>query len=539
MSIRVVGKRCEDGVRGDEDCVSIQVEDDDTVHIAKLVRKFPGAVGLEYWVPGLDGHPGYWHTLQCIGGRMFCDDWTKPSLFHPVYHKDSKRKMEDQIDNGALSTSDHLKQRRVQSPPITTAIPTVVSSSSSTTNTSNFLPSSVNPPTNYAPPAAATASPFQSPQCTDLIVLGINYKSSEDSVRAYFEQFGPLSLCEIKRDYNGVSKGFGFIRFRDYKAQTRVLKENHHVVYGRACQVKIPESKHGPNTFSKAAHTMRKIFVARLPQGTTTEDLRAYFSQFGDVVDVYIGQPFRAFGFVTFRDTSCIPLLYSQQHFLNGSSLHIGPAEPKGSAGGNQIPTSNAHVHEFRPSAAAVNSSSTTQLLNALQQSHTNAQNWDSTGQSMTAYLAHAIQQKMNKRPDEPSTFGLGQPGNTSSYDEVASATAAAVAVAAAAQQHTSSDLQQQLANLLAQPSVMAGFLSLASQQHLSRNTDPGAWEAAAAAAMAAAAASSVVSNSQSQGGHGSQQQHGYHHHHHHPGTGGRFYDPPSSGDGSSQQNHW
>lgn len=32
----------------------------------------------------------------------------------------------------------------------------------------------------------------------------------------------------------------------------------------------------------------KKIFVGRLPQEATAEDLREYFSRFGNIVDVYV-----------------------------------------------------------------------------------------------------------------------------------------------------------------------------------------------------------------------------------------------------------
>ena len=34
----------------------------------------------------------------------------------------------------------------------------------------------------------------------------------------------------------------------------------------------------------------------------TADDLREYFSKFGEVTDVFIPKPFRAFAFVTFLD---------------------------------------------------------------------------------------------------------------------------------------------------------------------------------------------------------------------------------------------
>ncbi len=34
-------------------------------------------------------------------------------------------------------------------------------------------------------------------KCVDLIVLGVPWKSTEDVVRKYFEQYGEVVLCEV------------------------------------------------------------------------------------------------------------------------------------------------------------------------------------------------------------------------------------------------------------------------------------------------------------------------------------------------------
>ena len=47
-----------------------------------------------------------------------------------------------------------------------------------------------------------------------------------------------------------------------------------------------------------------KIFVGRITESTTKENLKTYFEQFGVVDDVYIPTPFRSFAFVTFHENS-------------------------------------------------------------------------------------------------------------------------------------------------------------------------------------------------------------------------------------------
>ena len=44
------------------------------------------------------------------------------------------------------------------------------------------------------------------------------------------------------------------------------------------------------------------MFVGRCTDDMTAEDLREYFGKFGEVTDVFIPKPFRAFAFVTFLD---------------------------------------------------------------------------------------------------------------------------------------------------------------------------------------------------------------------------------------------
>ena len=39
-------------------------------------------------------------------------------------------------------------------------------------------------------------------KCVDLIVLGIPWKSTEEVVRRYFEQYGEVVLCEVNQNNN-------------------------------------------------------------------------------------------------------------------------------------------------------------------------------------------------------------------------------------------------------------------------------------------------------------------------------------------------
>lgn len=161
-------------------------------------------------------------------------------------------------------------------------------------------------------------------RCSDLIVLGLPWKTDEEALREYFRTFGDLLLVQIKRDpKTGSSKGFGFVKFYDYEAQIKALAQRH-LIDGRWCDVRIPNSKEG-----LVPKVPSKVFVGRCTESITADDLRDYFGKFGQVTDVFIPKPFRAFSFVTFLDPEVAQSLCGEDHIIKGVSVNISNASPK------------------------------------------------------------------------------------------------------------------------------------------------------------------------------------------------------------------
>ncbi|WAR11894.1 TADBP-like protein [Mya arenaria] len=245
------------------------VDQDGTILLTSLVAQFPGACGLKY-----RSETGGLRGVRLANGSLYPPGGMWGDTVYIVnFPKESKRKVDEELENPVSSKMKKVETRKT----------------------------------------------------SDLIVLGLPWKSTEDDMKAYFEQFGDLVLTQVKRDpRSGQSKGFGFIKFKDYEAQLRCLAARHRID-GRWCEVNLPNS----HTEQDNNPTNRKIFVARCTEDLTNEELREYFEQFGEVVDVFIPKPFRAFAFVTFADPLVAERLCGEDHIIKTASVHISSAEPK------------------------------------------------------------------------------------------------------------------------------------------------------------------------------------------------------------------
>lgn len=77
----------------------------------------------------------------------------------------------------------------------------------------------------------------------------------------------------------------------------------------------------------------KKIFVGRLPQEATAEDLRQYFSRFGRILDSYVPKDpkrsgHRGFGFVTFAEEGVADRVSRRRHEILGQEIVIDSATP-------------------------------------------------------------------------------------------------------------------------------------------------------------------------------------------------------------------
>nr|XP_057945008.1 TAR DNA-binding protein 43 isoform X2 [Doryrhamphus excisus] len=269
-----------------EEPMEIPSEDDGTVLLSTVAAQFPGACGLRFRSPvsqcmrGVRLVEGVLHAPENGWGNIvYVVNYPKASSLQSssslcLTYSDNKRKM-DEID-----ASSAVKMKRGDM------------------------------------------------KTSDLIVLGLPWKTTEQDLKDYFSTFGEVIMVQVKRDTNtGNSKGFGFVRFTEYESQEKVISQRH-MIDGRWCDCKLPNSKvnmQGPDEPLRS----RKVFVGRCTEDMTTDELRQFFMQYGEVTDVFIPKPFRAFAFVTFADDQVAQSLCGEDLIIKGVSVHISNAEPK------------------------------------------------------------------------------------------------------------------------------------------------------------------------------------------------------------------
>ncbi|KAI9098582.1 hypothetical protein DFS34DRAFT_579964, partial [Phlyctochytrium arcticum] len=134
-----------------------------------------------------------------------------------------------------------------------------------------------------------------------MFIGGLNWETTDESMRAYFEKFGEVDDCVVMKDpATSRSRGFGFLTFRDPASVDEVVQLEH-TLDGKIIDPKraIPREEQDKT---------EKIFVGGVGSDVTEDQFREYFTQFGKVIDATLmidretGRP-RGFGFITFENS--------------------------------------------------------------------------------------------------------------------------------------------------------------------------------------------------------------------------------------------
>ncbi|KAG9234797.1 hypothetical protein BJ875DRAFT_460650 [Amylocarpus encephaloides] len=161
-----------------------------------------------------------------------------------------------------------------------------------------------------------------------MFIGGLNWETTDESLKEYFSQFGEVLECTVMRDgASGRSRGFGFLTFKDARTVNIVMVKEHYLD-GKIIDPKraIPRDEQERTS---------KIFVGGVSQEATEQDFKEYFMQFGRVVDATLmmdkdtGRP-RGFGFVTFDSEAAVEACLDSPLEILGKPIEVKKAQPRG-----------------------------------------------------------------------------------------------------------------------------------------------------------------------------------------------------------------
>ncbi|KAL3640303.1 hypothetical protein CASFOL_015271 [Castilleja foliolosa] len=165
-----------------------------------------------------------------------------------------------------------------------------------------------------------------------IFIGGLARETTPAQFLKHFGKYGQITDSVIMKDrLTGQPRGFGFVTYADAAVVDRVIEDTH-IINGKQVEIKrtIPRGTNS-NDFKT-----KKIFVGGIPTTVCEDELREFFSSFGEVKEQQIMKDHssgrsRGFGFVTFESEQSVDDILANGNRIDfaGAQVEIKKAEPK------------------------------------------------------------------------------------------------------------------------------------------------------------------------------------------------------------------
>lgn len=169
-----------------------------------------------------------------------------------------------------------------------------------------------------------------------LFIGGLHIDTTETTLTSYFEEYGEITALTLKKNpFNGKSKCFGFLEFKDPASLNKVIEAGPHVIDGKQIDAKkaVPPEQYKEQQLKNLKTC--KIFCGGVPTDMEKDKIDEYFKQFGEIREVALvtdkaTQKRRGFVFVEFTsDEAADKATVETFHTIDDVQIEVKKATPR------------------------------------------------------------------------------------------------------------------------------------------------------------------------------------------------------------------